>query len=72
MTSYALLDPARRPQRKDGPFHNSVIVRNHHSVFYDYDEGVEEDLLAEDELEEDPEQEPGRKDADIACINEIL
>ena len=56
MTPDAILDPRdilELPPSKETPFHNRVIVRNHRSVFHDYAEGVEDDLLQEDELKED-------------------
>ena len=66
MTPDALLDPRdvlEIPPSKDSPFHNRVVVRNHRSVFHNYAEGLEDDLLAEDELKEDE-----RTDRDDAAL----
>ena len=56
MTPDALLDPRdvlELPSSKNSPFHNRVIVRNHRSIFHNYADGAEDDLLEEDELAED-------------------
>ena len=53
MTPDALLDPRdvlEVPPSKQSPFHNRVILRNHRSVFHQYAEDAEDELLAEDEL----------------------
>ncbi|KAF8903370.1 hypothetical protein CPB84DRAFT_791438 [Gymnopilus junonius] len=58
MTPDALLDPRdvlELPPTPDNPFHNRVIVRNHRSVFHEYPEGAEDDLLS-DEAESMEEQ----------------
>ncbi len=59
MTPDALLDPKDvldLPASSSSPFHNRVIVRNHRSIFHNYAEGDEDDLLAEDELAVDENQ----------------
>lgn len=59
MTSDSLLDPRdvfEFPPSKDNRFHNRVVVRNHRSVFHNYVEGAEDDLLENDELEENPSE----------------
>ncbi len=56
MTPDAILDPRDvldLPPSKETPFHNRVVVRNHRSVFHDYAEGLQDDLLAEDKLPKD-------------------
>ncbi|KAH9478745.1 putative 37S ribosomal protein S5, mitochondrial [Psilocybe cubensis] len=59
MTPDSILDPREVydfPASKETPFQNQVIVRNHRSVFHEYNEG-EEELLGEEEsgppIEED-------------------
>jgi len=62
MTPDALLDPRdvlELPPSKNSPFHNRVIVRNHRSIFHNYAEGAEDELLAEDELPEDVNADQG-------------
>ncbi|KAF9528695.1 hypothetical protein CPB83DRAFT_813635 [Crepidotus variabilis] len=49
----ALMDPRdvlELPPTTKTPFHNRVVVHNHRSIFHDYAEGAEDDLLEEDEL----------------------
>ncbi|KAF8966635.1 hypothetical protein BDZ97DRAFT_1807264 [Flammula alnicola] len=60
MQSDSLLDPRdvlEFPATQALPFNNRVVVRNHRSVFHDYAEGTEDDLLEDDELDGDAESE---------------
>ncbi|KAF8155524.1 hypothetical protein B0H34DRAFT_798694 [Crassisporium funariophilum] len=67
MTPSPLLDPRDVydiPPTETSPFHNRVVIRNHRSVFHQYPESWEDELVEEDSSSRDE----GRKDEMLKAL----